>query len=369
MALAESLFFDKDNSIRGSIADAFSVRAAKGFSTASSKASMSAIFSEGVRKVKKGDVTHPNDELLISRVRSFADQPMDERLITIRNLFLKALIVTFPKMHTDNALIMASVKALLTKRESGGVVTWNLQGSVPFINRAGSGYKNMNDNQRYGSGMSGTGLVQWTADRQVNLLNRLSTLAKGPFSHQIAFIDPLYQAFYWAAELAEHAGLNEQINGYPQTSGVFFSDGFKDLLTNPRATTTVGHILGAFMLWQAGAGFGTNSEVERRSLIYGSESMNLKWHGGITARDFYNAYKAGLTGYYYPSDTATVRQFCEGIDKYVRKGKGYPYDYRPINSYFYKKITPVKGKRGWIETFDTFIVTPDQDLLSLFNLK
>lgn len=369
MALEESLFFDKDNSIRGSIAEAFSVRAAKGFSTASSKSSMSAIFSEGIRKVKRGDVTHPKDDVLISRVRAFADLPMDERLLTIRNFFLKALKVTFPKMHADNALIMASVKALLTKRESGGVVTWNLQGSIPFINRAGSGYKNMNDNQRYGSGMSGTGLVQWTADRQVNLLSRLSTLAKSPFSHQIAFIDPLYQAFYWAAELAEHAGLNEEINGYPQTAGVFFSNEFKDLLLNSNATTTVGHILGAFMLWQAGAGFGVSSEDERRSLIYGSESMRLGWPGGITARDFYNAYKAGLTGYYYPNDTATVRQFCDGIDRYVRKGKTYPYNYKPTNSYFYKKITPVKGNKGWIETFDTFVVTPDQDLLSLFNLK
>lgn len=351
--------------IKNLVAKSFGIKEAGGNSTSASRSSMSSIFSSGVTKVKQGTASNQKDVVLTNTIRAFADLPATERIFQVRNLFLKALVMTFPKMDLNTALTMASVKALLSYRESGGTVSWNLETSQAFTPGKLSGWKNMNANQRYNQVVSGTGLIQWTADRHVSFLNRMGSLKGNGFDTDLAFIDPGFQSVYWAAELADKAGLNSDINGSSNQGGIFFSKDFADILVG-RGTATAGEIYGAFMLWQAGAGFGLQSENQRRALIYGKSGMNLSiWTGGITAFDMYTAKRLGITGYYASSDTFTVTDFCKGIDRLVRKGKSFPYNYRPITSYFYKTIVAQKGA----DLYETFPVAPDEDILKIFNLK
>lgn len=345
------------------VAGTFSIKEAATLSTAASRSSMSSIFSQGVRKVVQSSASSEKDRQIISNIREFADRDAADRIIEIRNLFLKAIVMTFPDMKLDHAMAMASVKALLTYRESGGCVSWNLESSKPFIAGKTSGWKNMNSNQRYNGVVSGTGLIQWTADRHVSFLNRMGSLQNNGFDVHLAFIDPVFQSLYWANELADKAGISEKVNPRARQGSVFFSEAFAEVLLGT-GSITVGEIYGAFMLWQAGRDFGLTSENKRRVLIYGQPGMNMEgWPSGLTAYDLYTGYRLGLNGLYNPKDTLTVNEFCRGIDKFVKKSKanGGPFKYTGRTSYFYKQIA---GSQ-----FKTFAVSPDQDLLEIFNLK
>ena len=345
------------------VAETFAIKEASTRSTAASRSSMSSIFSQGVKKVIQGQAQSDKDREILSNLREFADKGVADRMLQIRNLFLKAIVMTFPKIELNAALAMASVKALLTYRESGGCVSWNLESSKPFVSGKTSGWKNMNSNQRYNGTVSGTGLIQWTADRHISFLNRMSSLKDNGFDTDLAFIDPVFQSLYWVNELADKAGIAKTVNPSSQQGGVFFSDSFANVLMG-KESATVGEIYGAFMLWQAGAGFGLLSENERRALIYGQPGMNMStWTGGLTAYDLYTGYRLGLNGFYNSNDSFTINDFCKGIDRLVRKSNSnkVPFKYTPKTSYFYKQIVGSQYK--------TFAVSPDQDLLEIFNLK
>lgn len=346
------------------VASTFSIKEATTESTPASRSAMSSIFSQGVRKVLQGSANSEKDRQIITNIREFADRGAADRIIEIRNFFIKALVMTFPKMELDNAIAMASVKALLTYRESGGCVSWNLESSKPFVPGKASGWANMNSNQRYNRVVSGTGLIQWTADRHISFLDRMQSLKNNGFDVHLAFIDPVFQSLYWANELADRAGISKKINPDAQQGSVFFSEAFAQVLLG-KGSITVGEIYGAFMLWQAGRDFGLTSENKRRALIYGQPGMNMKgWPSGLTAYDLYTGYRLGLNGFYSHKDTLTINEFCRGIDKFVKKSKtkgGGPFKYTGKTSYFYKQIVGPE--------FKTFTVSPDQDLLEIFNLK
>lgn len=328
---------------RDAITKTFAVKAATSASTAASRSRMESIFSTGLNKVLAGNVTSSSEKVQIANIRMFADQSPGDRVIAIRNLFLRALIITFPKINPDVAVTMASVKALLSYRESGGTVSWSLEGSTPFKGGHTEGWRNMNARQRYAGVVSGTGLIQWTADRQRNFLARMGSLP-GNFGLELAFIDPSMQTLYWAAELAAVSGLSSKLLGTNQTDGIFFSDQFQKLLQDPNASCNAGEILGAFMLWQRGAGA---SSATLQNVVFGGKKSWLCY-------DLFKGMTLGLNGFYNHSDRATLQDIANGINKYARVHDG---SYRPVQTRFYKD--------------DKHIIDCEvnDDLLSKFNLK
>lgn len=236
--------------IRNIVAQSFSIKEATTSSTAASRAQMSTIFTNGVTMVKNGSSLLPKDPTLIKSIRDFADKDALDRVLTVRNYFLKAIMITFPNIRPDTAINLASVKALVSYRESGGTVSWVLESASAFNAGTSQGYKNMSSAQRFRSLVSGTGLIQWTADRHINFLNRMNNVKGNGFTKDLAFIDPGFQAVYWAAELAEKAGMNKEINsgGHPGQS--FFSPAFADVLRG-KADASVGEIYGAFKIGRA----------------------------------------------------------------------------------------------------------------------
>lgn len=122
------------------------------------------------------------------------------------------------------------------------------------------------------------------------------------------------------------------------------------------------------MLWQMGGGFGGDNVGKRNALIYGARDFSgpstAGYVGGITHYDLNKASELGLNGYFPPAATLTVNQFCNGISKFVRaKSYGYP----AKASFFWKgfKKDPVSKK----SVRNVFLVQPETDLLSIFNLK
>lgn len=159
--------------IRNKMASAFKIAAADGVSTAASKSSVQSLFRSGISMVKNGTAAQPKDAVLIGSIRSFANSDEANRVLTVRNLFLKAIVMTFPDIRLNSALYMASIKALVTPRESGGCVSWALEGGGGgYVAGKTSGTSNMKANQTYGDRNSGTGLIQWTANRQKNFFKQ-----------------------------------------------------------------------------------------------------------------------------------------------------------------------------------------------------
>lgn len=350
-------FFD----VRGAMAKAFQVPSISKNSDSVSRANGQIVFRTGISKVISKQSSKNSDGDIIDSIRSFADFGPDDRMISIRNYFLRALAITFPKIRPDSALAIATIKALVTNRESGGTVTWTLEGSTPFVGGVDRGWKNMRQNQTYGGNVSGTGLIQWTAGRHRTFFARMKEAATfKQWSYDLACIDPGMQAMYWAAELAEHSGMNGAINGGSE-SGAHFSPAFKKVL-NGEESINLGEIYGALMLWQMGAGFGRSRVSERQELIFGNDGfVGLSRRTGLTAFDLAKARELGMRGLFLESHTLTVRDFCNGIRKYVNGA----HKYEPQISHFYfsQKRNPSTGK------INTFKVGPDEDLLAKFNLK